>query len=70
MTEKSKDIRQDEQSLKEYLQGDSALSRAYGAEKKAQAPGHLDKAILSAANEAVRSEQVSKIACSPFARTW
>jgi len=70
MAEKPEDIKQEEQILKEYLEGDSALSKAYCAEEKAQVPAHLDKAILLAANEAVRSEQVSKLAYSPFARSW
>ena len=70
MAEKPQDIIQDEHNLKEYLQGDSALSKAYGAEEKAVAPAHLDNSILSAANEAVRPKRLSKIAYSPFARTW
>ena len=70
MAEKPEDIKQDEQNLKEYLQGDSALSKAYGAEGKQQVPEHLDKIILSAANEAVRSKPQSNVAYSPFARTW
>jgi hypothetical protein len=70
MAKKPEDIKQDEQNLEEYLQGDSALSRAYGAEQKAQAPGHLDKAILSAANEAVKTKHSPKVAYSPFARSW
>jgi len=70
MAEKPEDIKQDEQNLEEYLQGDSALSRAYGAEQKAQVPDHLDKAILSAANEAVETKQSPKVAYSPFARSW
>ena len=70
MTEKPEDIKQEKQSLKEYLQGNSALSRAYGAEQKAQVPAHLDKAVLLAANEAVKSKQPPKIAYSPFARSW
>jgi len=70
MAKKPEDIKRDEQNLEEYLQGDSALSKAYGAEQKAQVPGHLDKAILSAANEAVKAKQASKVAYSPFARSW
>ncbi len=70
MAEKPEDIKQDEQNLEEYLQGDSALSRAYGAEQKTQVPEHLDKIILSAANEAVKVKQPSKVAYSPFARSW
>jgi len=70
MAKKPEDIKQDEQNLEEYLKGDSALSRAYRAEGKAQVPGHLDKAILSAAHEAVGSKQASKVAYSPFARSW
>ncbi len=69
MAKKPEDIKQDEQHLEEYLQGDSALSRAYGAEQKAQVPEHLNKAIISAANEAVRPEQSSKAAYSFFARS-
>jgi len=70
MAKKPEDIKQDEQNLDEYLQGDSALSRAYGAEQKTQVPEHLDKIILSAANEAVRPKQPLKVAYSPFARRW
>ena len=70
MAEKPEDIKQEEQNLKEYLQGDSALSKAYGAEGKQQVPEHLDKIILSAANEAVKAKQPSKVAYSPFARSW
>ena len=70
MAKKPEDIKRDEQNLEEYLQGDSALSRAYGAEQKAQVPEHLDKAILSAANESVKAKQASKLAYSPFARRW
>ncbi len=70
MAKKPEDIKQDEQNLEEYLQGDSALSRAYGAKQKAQVPEHLDKAILSAANESVNAKQASKVAYSPFARRW
>lgn len=70
MAKKPEDHKQDDQILEKYLQGDSALSRAYGAEAKAQAPTHLDKAILSAASEAVRSKPGSRVAYSPFARSW
>ena len=70
MAKKPEDHKQDDQILEKYLQGDSALSRAYGAEAKAQAPTHLDKAILSAGSEAVRSKPQSKLAYSPFARSW
>jgi hypothetical protein len=70
MARKPEDKKQDDQILDKYLQGDSALSRAYGAERKAEAPSHLDKAILSAASEAVRSKPQSKVAYSPFARSW
>ncbi len=70
MAKKPEDHKHDDQILEKYLQGDSALSRAYGAEAKAQAPTHLDKAILSAANEAVRSKSGSMVAYSPFARSW
>jgi hypothetical protein len=70
MAKKPEDIKRDEQNLEEYLQGDSALSRAYGAEQKTQVPGHLDKAILSAANEAVKAKHSPKVAYSPFARSW
>ncbi|RKZ65340.1 MAG: hypothetical protein DRQ48_11710 [Gammaproteobacteria bacterium] len=70
MAKKPEDHKQDDQNLDKYLQGDSALSRAYVAEAKAQAPTHFDKAILSAASEAVRSKPESKVAYSPFARSW
>ena len=70
MARKPEDKKQEDQILDKYLQGDSALSRAYGAERKAEAPSHLDKAILSAASEAVRSKPQSKVAYSPFARSW
>jgi len=70
MAKKLEDNKQDDQMFKDYLQGDSALSEAYRAEEKARAPAHLDKAILTAANEAGRSEQSSKVAYSPFARNW
>jgi len=70
MAKKPEDHKQDDQILEKYLQGDCALSRAYGAEGKADASSHLDKAILSAASEAVRSKPGSKVAYSPFARSW
>lgn len=70
MANKPEDIKRDEQNLEEYLQGDSALSKAYGAEQKVQVPGHLDKAILSAANESVKAWHPTKVAYSPFARSW
>lgn len=70
MAKKPEDYKQDDQILEKYLEGDSALSRAYDADQKAQAPTHLDKAILSAASEAVRSKPQSKVAYSPFARSW
>ncbi len=70
MTNKPEDIKQEDQNLEDYLQGDSPLSKAYRAEEKAQPPVHLDKAIVAASNEAIRSEQTSNIAYSPFARTW
>jgi len=70
MTKKPEDIKQEDQNLEDYLQGNSPLSKAYSAEEKAQPPVHLDKAIVTAANEAIRSEQTSNIAYSPFARTW
>jgi hypothetical protein len=70
MAKKPEDGKQDDQILEKYLQGDSALSRTYGAEGKAQVPTHLDKVILSAAGEAVRSKPQSKLAYSPFARSW
>ena len=70
MTKKPEDIKQEDQNLEDYLQGDSPLSKAYRAEEKAQPPVHLDKVIVAAANEAIRSEQTSNIAYSPFARTW
>ena len=62
--------KQEDQYLEDYLQGDSALSEAYRAEKKSHPPTHLDKAILSVAKEAVRSDHSPKVAYSPFARTW
>ena len=70
MAKKPEDNKQDDQMFEDYLQGGSALSKAYRAEKKARSPAHLDKAILTAAKEAVRSEQPSKVAYSPFARSW
>ncbi|MEE8234061.1 MAG: hypothetical protein V3R41_05225, partial [Gammaproteobacteria bacterium] len=70
MAKKPEDIKQNDQMFEDYLQGGSALSEAYRAEEKARPPAHLDKAILTAANEAVRSEQTSKVAYSPFARSW
>ncbi len=70
MAKKPEDIKQDDQMFEDYLQGGSALSEAYRAEEKARPPAHLDKAILTAANEEVRSEQTSKVAYSPFARSW
>ena len=70
MAKKPEDNKQDDQMFEDYLQGGSSLSGAYRAEGKAQPPAHLDKAILTAANEAVRSEQSSKVAYSPFARSW
>lgn len=70
MAKKPEDNKQDDQMFEDYLQGGSSLSGAYRAEGKARPPAHLDKAILTAANEAVRSEQSSKVAYSPFARSW
>ncbi|MCH8976502.1 MAG: hypothetical protein IH909_02630 [Proteobacteria bacterium] len=70
MAKRPEDNKQDDQMFEDYLQGGSSLSGAYRAEGKARPPAHLDKAILTAANEAVRSEQSSKVAYSPFARSW
>ncbi len=70
MAKKPEDNKQDDQMFEDYLQGGSSLSGAYRAEKKVRPPAHLDKAILTAANEAVRPKQLSKIAYSPFASTW
>lgn len=70
MAKKPEDHKQDNQILENYLQGGSDLSKVYGAEQKAQVPAHLDEAILSAANEAVKPEKISKLAYSPFARSW
>ena len=70
MAKRSEDNKQDDLMFEDYLQGGSSLSGAYRAEGKARPPAHLDKAILTAANEAVRSEQSSKVAYSPFARSW
>lgn len=70
MAKKPEDNKQDDQMFEDYLQGGSSLSGAYRAEGKVRPPAHLDKAILSAANEAVRSGQTSKVAYSPFARNW
>ena len=70
MAKKPEDNKQDDQMFKDYLEGATTLSEAYRAEEKARPPAHLDKAILTAANEAVRSEQSPKVAYSPFARNW
>ncbi len=70
MAKKPEDIKQNEQNLEEYLKGDSTLSKAYRAEGKAQVPEYLDKAILSAAHEAISSKQSSRLTYSPFARSW
>lgn len=70
MVNKPEDRKQEDQDIEDYLQGDSALTETYRSEEKIQPPAYIDKAILSAANEAVRSEQTSNIAYSPFARNW
>lgn len=70
MAKKPEDNKQDDQMFEDYLQGGSSLSGVYRAEGKVRPPVHLDKAILSAANEAVKPEQISKVAYSPFARNW
>ena len=70
MAKKPEDHKQDDQILENYLQGGSALSEAYRAEEKVRPPAHLDKAILLAASEAVKSKQLPKVAYSPFARSW
>ncbi|MFT5425586.1 MAG: hypothetical protein ACI9ZT_000518 [Gammaproteobacteria bacterium] len=70
MVNKSEDRKQEDQDLEDYLQGDSALTAAYHAEEKILPAADIDKAILSAANAAIRSKQTSDIAYSPFARTW
>jgi len=70
MAKKPEDRKQEDQYLEEYLRGDSALTEAYRSEEKTQPPPHLDKAILLAANEAVSPVQSSKMAYSPFAKSW
>jgi hypothetical protein len=70
MVNKPEDRKQEDQDLEDYLQGDSALTAAYRAEEKILPAADIDKAILSAANAAIPSEQTSDIAYSPFARTW
>jgi len=57
MTKKPEDIKQEDQNLEDYLQGNSPLSKAYSAEEKAQPSVHLDKAIVTAANEAMSRHQ-------------
>jgi len=70
MAKKPEDNKQDDQMFEDYLQGGSSLSGVYRAEGKVRPPAHIDKAILSAANEAVKPEQTSNVAYSPFARNW
>ncbi|MBM2829888.1 MAG: hypothetical protein HW411_678, partial [Gammaproteobacteria bacterium] len=42
----------DDQAFKDYLQGNSELSRRYRAGEQLQPPKHLDDAIIAAAKKA------------------
>lgn len=66
----SKQTKQTDDVLDNYLKGDSALSRAYAETVKAEVPEHLDKNILAAANAAVKTQCATKVAYSPFTRHW
>ncbi len=58
----------DEDSLQEYLKGDSALSRLYRRDAEEQPDAQLDARILAVARRAVAKK--SRVAHSPFARHW
>ena len=58
----------DEDVLREYLKGDSALSRLYRRNADEQPDTHMDARILAEARRAVARKR--RVAQSPFARHW
>jgi hypothetical protein len=58
----------DDEMLGEYLEGDSALSRAYRRDAREQPDARLDARIRARARDAVARK--SPVAHSPFARHW
>jgi hypothetical protein len=58
----------DDEMLREYLEGDSALSRLYRREAREQPDARLDARIRARARDAVAGN--SPVAHSPFARHW
>lgn len=58
----------DEESLREYLEGNSELSRQYRRESDEQPDARLDAHILAEARRAVASKR--RTMHSPFARHW
>lgn len=60
--------RDEDEQLKSYLRGGSAVSRAYRAAADHQPPARLDRVIRAAARRAVGSGR--RAAFGPFARHW
>jgi len=58
----------DDQAFKDYLQGNSELSRRYRAGEQPQPPKHLDDAIISAAKKAAASKP--RPMHGPFGSHW
>ena len=58
----------DDELLREYLEGDSALSRLYRRGASEQPDAQLDARIRASARDAVARQ--SRVAHSPFARHW
>ena len=58
----------DDQAFKDYLRGDSGLSRRYRAGKQAQPSEHLDDAIIAAARKEAASRP--RPVHSPFGGHW
>jgi hypothetical protein len=60
--------KEEEQALKEYLQGKSEVSRRYHTEATQQPAKHLDEAILAASRKAVATKP--RAVTSPFTSNW
>ena len=58
----------DDEMLREYLEGDSALSRLYRRDAREQPDARLDARIRARARDAVARSRA--VAHSPFARHW
>jgi hypothetical protein len=58
----------DEEMLREFLEGDSALSRIYRRDANEKPSAQLDETILAAARRNLA--RTSRVAHSPFARHW